>query len=204
MSTTARRTIRLAVMSALASLTGTLVESPGDWDVPGAKLPVIKVRPSAGRKAATGRTLPEFNTTVSIDLQVVCSGSTGAAAQDALEALLGQVEDLVYGSPALVSQIQQIATVSSQPFYSADGETHLAGESITLEFELFEAFDPVEIAPSNYPALQQLAVTVDSSNVFDPTGTYANPPFPAAVQPAPRTQGPDGRAEAGALVELPQ
>lgn len=204
MSITARQTIRTGVVVALSSLTGVTVQSPGDWDVPGAVLPVIKVRVGGQRKAAVGRTMPEFNTTVTVQLQVVCKGADGGAAQDALEALLGSIEDVVYGNVALISKTQQISQVESESFHSSEGALHLAGETVSISFELFESFDPVEIAPGNYPALEQVSITLDSSNVFDPSGTYSNPPFPSAVQPAPRTSGPDGRAEGVDLINLPQ
>lgn len=58
-------------------------------------------------------------------------------------------------------------------------------------------------APAPWPAppgtpivpLYEETITVDLTNVFDPLGTYANPPFPGSVNAAPRAEGPDGRAE---------
>jgi hypothetical protein len=52
--------------------------------------------------------------------------------------------------------------------------------------------------------LQHISITNDLTNVFDATGIYDNPPFPDAVNAAPRTAGPDGRAEGGLDIDLTQ
>ena len=53
-------------------------------------------------------------------------------------------------------------------------------------------------------AFQEAQIHLDTTTPFDASGTYPNPPFPDAVQPAPRTSGPDGRAEGGLDIQLPQ
>jgi hypothetical protein len=204
MSVLVRRQLRLAFMAALQGLAGGNVVSPGDWDVPGAKLPIIKVRTGAETKASQGRFQPEYTSTTAIELQVVVEALTEGASQDALETLVAQIEDAVLGNVALIKLQQQISSVTAVPTFSSQGEKHLAGMLMTFECETFEHFDPVEINPGNYAGLQGLDVVIDGVNVFDATGTYANPPFPGAVHPAPRTSGPDGRAEGGLTIDLPQ
>ncbi len=74
------------------------------------------------------------------------------------------------------------------------------------------SFDPVlpdptltawPVTPPATVDVTTLTVDTDLTNIFDPTGTYPNPPFPSAVTPEPRTSGPDGRAEGGLSFTLP-
>lgn len=66
-------------------------------------------------------------------------------------------------------------------------------------------FDPVaESVVQPIIPLDGVSVTSDLHNVFDPTGTYADPLFPDSITPAPRDVGPDGRAEGGLSFEFPQ
>ena len=78
----------------------------------------------------------------------------------------------------------------TQTAVQADGETHIGGLQIELGVTMYETFYPDVTA-----VLEEIDLTADLVNVADPTGTYPNPPFPDAVVPAPRTAGPDGRAE---------
>lgn len=71
-----------------------------------------------------------------------------------------------------------------------------------IEVEFYqgpEAFFPIVAVP-----LDSIGLHVDTAQPFDPNGTYANPPFPASVHPAPRTSGPDGRDEGALNINLPQ
>jgi len=75
----------------------------------------------------------------------------------------------------------------------------LEGEVIEPPFDAVNAAMVQPIVP-----LTEFNVTTDLVNVADPTGTYPDAPFPDVVTPAPRTAGPDGRAEGGLLFEFPQ
>ena len=78
--------------------------------------------------------------------------------------------------------------VSPEEFINRIGDDVKQGLAFGLEFfELYEPNAPID--------LQTITLNVDLQNIFDATGTYSNPPFPAAVVPAPRTTGPDGRDE---------
>jgi hypothetical protein len=82
---------------------------------------------------------------------------------------------------------------------SADGATHVGTMSIALGVEMFETFYPDVNAQ-----LAEIDLTADLVNVADPNGTYPDSPFPDAVTPAPRTAGPDGRAEGFVKVNFSQ
>ena len=203
MSVTARRQLRLLTVAAVQTLTGVTVLSPGDWDTPSKNFPEIKVRCPMDSKSSTAKSMPTFTTTVTVEVLARVSALTDVAALDAIEALGQQIEDAVFGMAALVRVIQQIASVSTQTAVTADGLTHIAGSLVTISMEVFESFDPSDINPAAFLALQTVLVNLDTAHPFDATGTYASPPFPAAVLPAPRTAGPDGRNEAGLQITLP-
>lgn len=201
MSTTARRQLRLLTVAAVQQITGVTVLSPGDWETPPKNLPEIKVRVPSDRKVSTAKSAPTFTTTVTAEILVRVSGATDVAALDAIEALGAQIEDALFGMVSLISIIQQIASVTTQTLVTADGASHIGASLMSVDFEVFEAFDPSTLAA--LPALQQILVNVDTARPFDAVGTYASPPFPGSVNPAPRTVGPDGRNEATLQVLLP-
>lgn len=199
----ARRTVRLAVLSAIQSLTGVTVVSPGDWETMPAALPEIKVRCGTDSKTSVAKQQPDFTTQVTIEILARVLAATDTAAQDALEALGGKIEAAVFGSVPLIALCQRVSSVTTQTSINADGEQHIGAILVTAQFEVFEVFDPIELDPSLAVALQQVNVHVDTARPFDPAGTYALPPFPASVTSAPRTIGPDGRDEGYAQINLP-
>ncbi|MFP4891227.1 hypothetical protein [Paraburkholderia sp. EG304] len=213
-----RRQLRLAALGALngAGLTDrgmpVTVQSPGDWSVPAAVLPVVVVRTAHEAKVSATRGMPEFTTTCSLEVKATVEAATGAQAQDAIEALWFSVEQALFTDWSLVGMLQQFETVESALEVRAEGSRHLAGIAASFRCEFFESFDPTADvpAPGTWPAdpsapapLEQLNIHADTISPADKSGTYSNPPFPEAVPPAPRTQGPDGRDE-GTLVINPQ
>ena len=201
MSITARRQIRLLTVAAVQTLTGVTVLSPGDWETPPKNLPEIKVRAPSDRKVSAAKSAPNFTTTVTVEILARVSGVTDVAALDAIEALGAQIEDAVFGMSSLIAVIQQVASVSTQTLVTADGASHIGAALMSVDFEVFEAFDPSSIA--GLPTLQQILVNVDTVHPFDAAGTYTSLPFPASVTAAPRTAGPDGRNEATLQITLP-
>jgi hypothetical protein len=208
----ARRQFRLAVMMALQGLSVTLA-SPGNWPTPGDKLPALLVNVPTENKVSSGRNVPEFTTTASLVIQGQVTGATPEAAQDSLDALCYLVENAVLTDYWVNNMIQQFVSIQTETEITSEGSHHLAGFRMTIGAEMFEAFDPLLIAPaaSAWPpakpvnvALAGIDLHADMLNVFDPSGTYANPTFPSSVQPAPRTTGPDGRDEGALQNNLPQ
>ncbi len=199
----ARRQLRLAAKQAISAFTGVTVESPGDWESQPVNMPSIKLRCPMERKQSLARTMPEFTTTVTLELLARVVADTEDAAQDAIEALGQAIEQAVFGSVALVRLCQQFSTVTTETDISADGKKHFGGIKLSIDCELFESFDPTEINPADYPAAQKVAVHVDTAQPFDATGIYPSPAFPASVPPAPRTTGPDGRDEGYLEINLP-
>ncbi|MBW9102949.1 hypothetical protein [Paraburkholderia phenoliruptrix] len=200
-SPTGRSAMRKLVVAALqATATAPTIQSPGDWSVPPAKLPAILVRCGDEQKTSLGPVgETEFNTDFVIEIRGIVSGATAEAAQDALEDLGATIEDVVLRNIGIRKVTQDFPRITSATEIKSDGQLHFGAVSIAMHFQIFEAFDP-DVTTS----LQEMSLTADLRNVYDPNGTYPNPPFPDSVQPAPRTSGPDGRAEGGFDIELPQ
>ncbi|MBR7929394.1 hypothetical protein [Burkholderia ambifaria] len=198
---TGRSAMRKLVVSALqAAAAAPTIQSPGDWTVPPVKLPAILVRCGDEQKTSMGTNgETQFNTDFAIEIRGVVSGTTSEAAQDALEELGATIEDVLLRNVGIRAVTQDFPVIASATEIKADGRVHFGAISIAMHFQIYEAFDPVVTTD-----LQELSLTADLRNVYDPNGTYPNPPFPDAVQPAPRTSGPDGRAEGGFDIEFPQ
>jgi hypothetical protein len=198
----ARRQIRLAALAALTgpAFVGVTIESPGDWSTPPEALPAILLRATDDRKESIAKGQPEFTTTISIEIGVRVGDIDPAAAQDAIEALCYTIEMALLTNTALISIVNQVASVDTKVEISSDGKIHFGGATMTVNFEVPEMFDPFATTPP--PALTSFGLHFDAGAPFDATGTYSNPPFPGL--PAPRASGPDGRDEGALDISLPQ
>jgi hypothetical protein len=213
---TAQRLLRLAVVGLLKQkLNGFLVESPGVWPVPQDKLPAVLVRAPNGDKQSINKGLPEFNTTVTVEVLGQVKGDRPDLAQDAVEDLAFQVEQLILQGYWINRVVQQFASVSCDIEVRTDGQVPLAGFKMQIQCETFEAFDATVVIPdgTTWPMpepdtyttdLQGVNLHVDAVQPADPNGAYSNPLFPSSVTPAPRTGGPDGRDEGYLQIDLPQ
>jgi hypothetical protein len=204
---TARRQMRLSVLAALMGAgLGANIQSPGDWVNPPAKLPAVQLRTAGDRKDGVMHGPAEFNTTVRVEIDVRVEASTEGAAQDAIEDLCCRIECAVLTDYGVLGIVQKVVSVDTAQEITAEGKRHVGGAQMTFLFEVFEAFAPVVQSPLQPVAVDLLGVHIhnDMLGMFDATGTYADPPFPAAVTAAPRTSGPDGRDEGALDIELPQ
>jgi hypothetical protein len=195
----ARRQVRLAVGAALSSITGCVIETPGDWTTPPDTLPAILYRVPRDTKESIVRSQPEFTTTVLIEIEARIEALSASAAQDAIEALGQQIESAIFTNIALIAIIQQFSSVTTETDISSEGRRHLGGIRMNLLCELFEAFEPAHGIP-----LTEITVHADLAGTYDANGTYTGSLFPTAVLPAPRTSGPDGRDEGALDIVLPQ
>ncbi|WP_241300481.1 hypothetical protein [Burkholderia stabilis] len=197
---TARASFRAALLSVLSMMQGVHLYSPGDWNVTAVKLPAIKVRYGGEEKRSLGNSgQTAFDTTSVFEIRVEVSAVSGPAALLALEGLQADIEASIFKSGPLRKLAQDFPFMRTQTDVSAEGETHIGGILISLGVQMYETFYPDVTAQ-----LSEIDLTADLVNVADPTGTYPNPPFPDAVKPAPRTEGPDGRAEGFVKATFPQ
>lgn len=189
---TGRAAMRQLVVAALQTAAAApTIQSPGDWSVPPSKLPAILVRNGVERKTSKGANgQTQFDTDFVIEIRAIVSGSTAEAAQDALDALGATIEDILLRDVGIRGDTQDFPAIDTTTEYSSDGRVHFAAISIGLHFQIYEAFEP-----DVNNTLERMQLTVDLRGPFDPNGTYPDPPFPDAIPPAPRTTGPDGRAE---------
>lgn len=183
-----------------------------DWPTQDQSYPILYLATPLEEKESLGRQgAPQFTVTATFKIcarvkTVAQPGGIGAAAaKTALERLHAQIEVALINNPTLMGPIgplQQIPFVHVEKRISADGNQNLGELVFAIGMEFYqgpEDFYPIPTAP-----LQQITVDADLIQPYDPNGTYPNPPFPSAVTPAPRTSGPDGRAEGSLVINLPQ
>lgn len=205
--TTARRQVRLAALAALkGAKLGCEIESPGDWDTPPDRLPIILLRCTADRKTATTAGQITFTSTVLMEIQAQIEANSAEVAQDKLEALSHAIECAVITNFDLNQIVQKFATIDTVIGITAEGRRHNGDVMMSFTLELYEVFDPVQQSPVQPAAwdLQEIGIHNDMIVTFDPTGVYASAAFPSAAMPAPRSSGPDGRDEGALNIVLPQ
>ncbi len=204
-----RRQMRIAVLNALKRADLWIgdekvnIDSPGDWDIQhlkdGSYIPCILVRTSNEGKASNIKAgLPQFDTAVTVEVLCAVSATTGEKAQDTLERLWLAIENILLCTPSIINQVQNVPAVDTVFKVDSTGNDHIAAVSAAFVYEGFEYFD----GAIDTDDLKSAGIHIDLVNVFDPNGTYPDPPFPDSVAPAPRTHGPDGRDEGHLEIKL--
>lgn len=198
---TGRAELRGVLLSVLETVQGVRkVMCPGDWNVVPANTPAIKLRHGKEEKKSNGNVgQTAFTTTAAFEIVVEVTAASGPAAQLLLDGLTADIEAAIFKSIPLRSLAQDFPFCHTSTEITAEGGPHTGVASILLGISFPEAF-----APDINTKLLEMNVTADLTNVADPSGTYPDAPFPDAVTPAPRTQGPDGRAEGTVNVQFPQ
>jgi len=197
---TGRAQFRAMLLSILTTISGVTVYSPGDWNLTAPKLPAIKLRQGKDHKESLGDIgETQFKTTSFFEIRLEVSAKSGEAALLSLETYGALIEEAIFKSIPLRSITQDFPICSTETDVTADGALHFGGLSIQLGIQYPEVFDP-----DVNTTLQRMTIDADLVNVVDKQGTYPDAPFPDAVQPAPRTEGPDGRAEGGLDIQFPQ
>jgi hypothetical protein len=204
----ARRQLRIAALTALqAANLSAVIEAPGDWVSQPEKMPAVLLRATRGNKEPLMAGPAEYTSTVVLELESRASGITGAAAQDAIDALDFAIEQALLTNQGFLGLTQR-TYIDTATEITAEGRIHFGGTKWAIRCEFCEVFDPVYDAPA---AVQPVAgpllgidLQVDLAGTFDPTGTYPAGTFAGEVTPAPRVAGPDGRDEGGLTINLPQ
>jgi hypothetical protein len=207
---TTRADLRDLTVAALTGQTaaGARVYTPADWPTVTSDYPAILVRAPREDREAWRRGGAYFTCTAAIRIvakvQALAQADDFGAeiAEEACERLEAQILRAVINNPAIMDVVQKLASIRSQVDVDSSGETHLA--ELTVEIDMEYVAGPDDFYPDATVPLAGVDVTLDAVDVFDATATFPNPTFPDAVLPAPRTSGPDGRAEAGLTLDLPQ
>lgn len=208
--------IRSLFVTALKGATnaGQSVYSPFDWPTSPSSYPLILVHARKERKVSLGPNAPEFDvyTTVEILARTKSAAQVGdagsAVALAAAEALKLQIETALINNPAIWAdpaggqRIEQFTSVDSEINTNSEGDMPMAELAMSIEVKFYQGPELFFQIPTD--PLQTVDIYVDTAQPFDPNGTYSNPPFPSAVNPAPRTSGPDGRNEGALTLTLPQ
>ena len=127
----ARRMLRLAALGAVQrnqTAMGLLtLDSPGDWNTPPEKLPAVLLRSGDERKISLIKGQAEFLTSVSLELEGRIEATSETAAQDAIELLYYNLENILLGDENILNMIEQVASVDVRFEITAEGRRHLAG-----------------------------------------------------------------------------
>jgi len=224
-------TSELRQITAEALKTGTSagnnVFAARTWPTWNGSYPIIWLHAPEEDKDSLGRQGgPQFTVTATIrisarlQVKALPENASAAAMILALEDMKRQIEMAVINFPPLMSRLQQFPFIRSHMREDGEGEQNIGELVMDIGMEFYqgpEDFYPLEGATDEPPfdpvatsgvqpigPLTEFNVTGDLINIVDPTGSYPDPPFPGAVTPAPRTVGPDGRAEGGLSFEFPQ
>ncbi|UHH28297.1 phage tail protein [Pseudomonas veronii] len=198
------------------------------WPTWSGSYPIIWIHSPAEEKESLGRQGgPQFTVTATIrisarvQLKALPKNAAAGAMILALEDLQRQIERALINFPPLMSRLQQFPFIRSEMADSDEGDQSIGELVMDVGMEFYQGpedfyqlegpsvpapFDPAAEVAGVQPIvpLEGFNVTDDLLNVFDTTGTYADPPFPDSVTPPPRTVGPDGRAEGGLTFEFPK
>jgi hypothetical protein len=209
MTTTAQ--VRDATVAALMGTTdvGNNVWSVRSWPTVKSAYPVIYVSaPKEDRESLGDLSAPQFTVTATIrivarvEVPTVANDAGTAQAELALETIKQQIDQAVINNPSIMGMLQQYPFTRFQMGINSEGARPFGELILDIGMEFYQG--PEDFYPIVGQPFEQLNITADLTNVVDKTGTYPDPPFPASVVPAPRTTGPDGRAEGEADFTLPQ
>lgn len=187
------------------TIAGDNVWQPRDYPATPALFPLIFVNSPKEHKQSQGPNAPAYDVATTFRLVGRVKGKapagalTAAAVQTALGILQRQIERAVINDYDLFQKISQITTVDSEQMITAEGEQNVGEVTMDMVLEFYQGTEDFAPIPSN--PIAEIALYADLLDVADLLGTYT-PPFDYPVPAAPRTQGPDGRVEIGAVLEL--
>ncbi|PMQ04163.1 hypothetical protein DyAD56_15860 [Dyella sp. AD56] len=202
------RDLTVAALKA-SNIAGGNVYSVRSWPTTAMSYPVIYVKtPIEDRESLGPNGAPQYKVTSTIRIiarvQVPPQANDAgtAVAEAALESLKAQIEVAVINNPSIMVLLQQFPFTRSEMGINSEGSQAFGELALDIGMEFYQG--PEDFYPIVGTPIEELTLDADLTNVTDPSGTYPNPPFPASVTPAPRTSGPDGRAEGGLDIQLPQ
>ena len=178
-----------------------------DWATWSGSYPVVYFEPFKDGKESLGRQSGQqftvtgtFPLLVRIERPAKANNQGTIDTQRALEIIQRQIERTLVNYPPLQQLIQHMPLINTEIEVSGEGAKNLGELRMDIGLEYYQG--PEDFYPVPSEPLERMTVDVDTANVFDATGTYIDPPFPGAVTPAPRTEGPDGRSEGGLDINL--
>lgn len=190
-----------------ATLAGDRVYSALNWPTTAAQYPLIYCKtPTEDKESLSRNGAPNFNVTATLKVEAraevgaLPNGQSAALLERQLALLGQQIQVALINNPALMGELQQVPFIRTEMRMTDAGNRELGEIEVAIGLEFFQSGEDFFPLPS-WP-LETIALTADLVNVFDPTGTYPDAEFPDSATDAPRTSGPDGRAEAGLIITL--
>lgn len=197
------------VVAALTGATnvGDRVYTARTWNTFPKEYPLIYLKPPKESKESLGRQgAAQFNTTATFTIEArhkvpsQPDGLSAAVLQDALATLGEQIQVAVVNNPSLRKNIQQVAFIETDMQLSDEGAQEQGEMQVSIGLEFYQGVEDFFISP--FTEIDSVSITADLISPYDPSGTYADTAFPDAATTAPRTSGPDGRAEGGLTLTL--
>jgi len=180
------------------TLAGQRVFAPRDWPVQAKEMPAILVDDQREQSESRGNAgFPAFHTIAFLVVDGRVEQDTEEKAKADLSTLRAQIKAAILTSHEIIVGVEQIVAIRTEARVSAETKKHVGELRMEFAVRYPEDFEPVIT-----DTLEGIDVHADLAGPFDPTGIYPDPAFPEAVQPAPRTSGPDGRDEGGISVNL--
>lgn len=170
-------------------------------------IPLIYIKPPTEEKDSLSRNgPPQF--TVTTTLRILAKAEIGTLPNDAGAAVLeqqlmvlsDQIQVALVNNPTLMKKLQRVPFIRTEIAISSNGNKDLGELEVSIGLEFYQGPEDFYDLPV-YP-ITTVQITNDLTNVFDPSGTYPDSDFPDQVNAAPRTSGPDGRAEGGLTIDL--
>lgn len=175
------------------------------WPLTDVELPAILI---PGRyieeRESTGKASPEYDVITTFKVVGRASALAGVddngadLLQNALEILKVQIERRLIGAYPIMLAVSSIMRIESEFQVIADAQKP-TGE-VRMTFKVLFREGPEDFAIPDADPINEISVSTDLLNVFDPLGDYsAGTLFPQSITAPPRTIGPDGRIEGGGL-----
>ncbi len=190
-----------------ATLAGDRVYSALDWPTTACQYPLIYCKTPTEEKESLGRNgPPSFNVTATLKVEArtevgaLPNGQSAALLEQQLALMGQQIQVALINNPALMDELQQVAFIRTEMSMTSSGHKELGDIEVAIGLEFFQSAEDFFPLPSW--DLDSVVIKADLLNVYDPSGTYLDPDFPDSATPAPRTTGPDGRAEGGLTITL--
>lgn len=185
-----------------ATIAGVNVFVARTWPVRLGEVPILIVDPIyTEQRQALGNNSPQFSTTTTVRIRGRVTAKadvddTGAlACRDDLELMKFEIERTLINSNDLMTLIENFPAIDTEFAISSEGEQPVGELRMAIAMAFYEG--PEDFAPIETTTLEEVNIYPDLTNVFDPDNNYSDTPFTA--DPPPRTSGPDGRIEGGAL-----
>lgn len=191
---------------------GTNVFTPRTWPGWTGVYPMLVVRTPRVRRASEGpHGPPTFDSRVDLTVHGRLEAATEADGDELGRILCEQIEDGILRNGWFIfkSGIEEFSVVDTDFASTAEGRKFITEIRCLFVCRVFETFQPtIDAEGDPFPPRHEISgidIKVDARNMEDPTGTYPAPTEPPYTPTtAPRTEGPDGRIEGAAIIDLEQ